>query len=371
MNTHNKSVLFIGLLSGTSADAIDVGLVEIKENIKLKGTLSYPIPNDIKKEYLELIATDTINIKKLAQLDIRYGILFADAVNELLEKYKLNKKDINAIGSHGQTIWHYPELEHPFSIQIGSPSVIKQLTNIKTVSNFREGDIALGGNGAPLAPAFHDYLYRSKNIDRIILNIGGIANITFLNSNINDPSLGFDTGPGNGLMDTWIKTQLNLNYDKDGNFAKSGNVNYRLLDIFLSDSYFTKLAPKSTGREYFNEHWIKTKLEKVTDIEPADVQATLLELTARTIANEINKLSNNCEVIICGGGVHNQHLVDSLKIKLNYGILINEDFNEKYPADWIEAMLFAWLAYMRVNENKLDYSAVTGCPKPILYGAIY
>ena len=373
--------LYIGLMSGTSMDALDCAIVQFgtqtnHQPLTILGTLGLPLPDDLRTKMLNLCeggysnAEQTGELLSWAELDCRFAQLSATAVNQLLEQLSINPDQIKAIGSHGQTIRHFPEHAYPHSLQLGDPNLIAELTGITTVADFRRRDVASGGQGAPLVPAFHQDLFHSASTDRIILNIGGISNITLLTTDSTIPTSGYDTGPGNTLMDSWIKRHKNLEFDQDGTWAASGQVNTALLDQLLSDAYFQRAAPKSTGRELFNLDWLNSYLSANPQIKPVDVQATLLELTAQSIATEIERSLTTGEILVCGGGALNPVLFDSLKTALS-----NFDVTTTSTAGldplWVEAAAFAWLAKQTIDGLSGNLPEVTGATGPRILGGIY
>lgn len=276
---------YVGIISGTSMDAIDAVLVDYSTMPgKIIATYSEPMPADIKTNLMQLVSSEPFTFTVLGNLEVKIGRMFAQTVNKLIQKTNLDTRNIRAIGSHGQTVWHQPDGENPFTIQIGDPNIIAEETRITTVADFRRRDMAVGGQGAPFAPVFHEALFRNAAEDRIVLNLGGIANISVLPRNLELPICGFDTGPANTLSDLWTQQHLNKPYDNDGSWAASGCINKELLRLMLLDPYFDRQIPKSTGREYFNLAWVNKYLcDLTTPPEPADVQATLVELTALTV----------------------------------------------------------------------------------------
>ena len=271
--------LFIGLMSGTSMDGIDAALVRFEAtSANVLSTCQHAYSPALRQELIEAILVPTAQpLGDVSGLDEQVGLAFRDAALALLQSFDIAPKDVTAIGSHGQTIRHEPDAPQPFSLQIGNGEIIARGTGITTVTDFRSADIALGGQGAPLAPAFHAWLLQRPGENRAVLNIGGIANITLLSADETDIT-GFDTGPGNTLLDAWARRHKNEPYDAGGRWGATGTVDESLLSRLLADVYFSKAAPKSTGFEYFNLDWLERA--GINDIEPVDVQATLCELTA-------------------------------------------------------------------------------------------
>lgn len=367
--TDTKDNFYIGLMSGTSMDSIDAVLVEInKNNIRLIQSHTHPIDNYLREELVHLCrSTHNGNaIELLGQLDVKIGRFFATAVTELLQKTSLPPHQIKAIGSHGQTIRHRPEGEYPFTLQIGDPNVIAAETGITTIADFRRRDVALGGQGAPLVPAFHQFLFRHINTTQWILNIGGIANVTLLQPG--HEIIGFDTGPGNTLLDAWCLQHLKKRYDDKGAFGRSGIIHKSLLESLLTDPFFKKTPPKSTGFEYFNLTWLNNHLSHHAELPPQDVQATLVEATALSIAAVLNtkKATHNW---ICGGGTKNHYLMERLQFHCHTQILLTDAVG--IPTDWMEACAFAWLAYQTMNHQPGNIPSVTGASKPAILGGIY
>jgi anhydro-N-acetylmuramic acid kinase len=365
--------LFIGLMSGTSMDGVDCALVKFDETAHqahLIATHLETIPKELKNEALSIsLGEENVHFTRIAQLDFKFGELFAQSVNNLLRKAKINPAQIKAIGSHGQTIWHHPQKPVPFTIQIGDPNIIAKKTNITTVADFRRGDMALGGQGAPFVPPFHMWLLGNKE-PRVILNIGGIANITLLPFH-GEPCLGFDTGPGNGLMDAWTFKHLHQPFDNNGTFAKSGAWHAPLLSKMLTDPFFASKAPKSTGKDYFNLHWLEKQLIEFESLAPKDVQATLLELTAITIAEEILKYRQQAEVLVCGGGFHNSVLLATIARHLGKQFQLKSTEEYGVAPDWLEAVCFAWYAKKRINKETVDLTNITGSSRPVILGGIF
>ncbi|WP_185232489.1 anhydro-N-acetylmuramic acid kinase [Teredinibacter franksiae] len=366
--------LFIGLMSGTSLDSIDAALVRFNDDsLELLATLAIPYDERTRKKILDLTRPGNNEIDRMGALDKELGQRFANAVNQLLKNADCNANEITAIGSHGQTIRHRPSSAgrpDQFTLQIGDPNTIAQLTGITTVADFRRRDMAAGGQGAPLAPTFHTEMFRSDSETRCILNIGGMSNVTYLPCE-GDP-IGFDSGPGNVLMDAWISTFGSHNYDKDGAWAAEGTVNQELLVKLLSHSFFKMPAPKSTGREDFDISWVNSAIEQtITPFTPQDVQATITELTAASIGNTLNGLCQpGTQVFICGGGAHNKHLFSRLVAHMpNFVVNTTETLN-LHP-DWVEAVAFAWLAMRTLDRKPGNMPAVTGASQALTLGGVY
>ncbi|MBL4606248.1 MAG: anhydro-N-acetylmuramic acid kinase [Pseudomonadales bacterium] len=368
----SSDLLYIGLMSGTSVDAVDVALVSFpQEKAKVEGFYEHPIPTQVQRDISELCQPGYNEIDRAGELDQVLGELFSEAVLLLLDRQKLSSKDIHAIGSHGQTIRHRPRLQHPFTLQIGNPSVIAYRTGITTVADFRAKDMAAGGQGAPLVPAFHQFQFFDQNKTRVILNVGGIANISLLSSNPKHHLLGFDTGPGNTLMDYWVQTHLNQAYDNDGEWARSGQLNKILLEDFIGHQYFCQSAPKSTGREEFSSSWLKQILSKYENLPEKDIQRTLCELTARSISTAIQQHTNKGdEVLLCGGGAKNSFLVARIASLLSdYALETTDKLGIDVNA--VEATAFAWLAYRTMNSLSGNRASVTGADRDLILGGVY
>jgi len=366
------SEFYIGVMSGTSLDGIDIAYCQIKEHsFELLHSDSYLFDKEIKEEILRAISSP-LTLKQIGELDTRLGEMYANAIERFILQKKINKKQIAAIGLHGQTVWHEPDSAHPFSMQLGNPNVITALTGVSVVSDFRRKDIALGGQGAPFAPAFHQYLFSRLRAKIAVVNIGGMANLSLLGENL----VGYDTGCGNVLMDHWISLNKGLAYDEDGEWARSGTFDKDLLKQMLQEPYFSKNVPKSTGRELFNGAWLERELSKFSpkksgalSIKKEDVQATLLELSVATIANEVKKSGANL-LIVCGGGVKNSYLMQRLGDALK-GVEVVSSDECGVSSEFMEAMAFAWLAHERVHKKCVKLSSVTGASRDSILGAIY
>ncbi|MBB6519725.1 anhydro-N-acetylmuramic acid kinase [Pseudoteredinibacter isoporae] len=374
--------LYIGLMSGTSADGLDAALIAFDSpdtqalRFELIDSIECPLPANTKQQVTELALSGPDEIHKMAELDISLAESFAGACLELLERQQLKPEDIRAIGSHGQTIRHIPQSKEQggYTLQIGDPSRIAEMTGITTVADFRRRDIAAGGHGAPLAPAFHHAAFQDDHQARFIVNIGGMANVTHIPAKGCGEVIGFDTGPGNALMDGWIQTHKQEAYDKSGLWAEGGKVNEDLLTNLLAHPFLALTAPKSTGREAFNLPWLKQQLSGI-EVSPQDVQASLLAFTAQTIADQLIALHKTSaqprgELYICGGGAHNQALMKCLESKLpNFHISSTAELGV-HP-DWVEAITFAWLARQCVHQLPGNLPSVTGARGGRILGAIY
>lgn len=356
------SNLYIGLMSGTSADGIDAVLADFSQTQPhLLATHYTPYTPALRQQVLDLCKPGENEIHRLGELDILLAKAFAEAVSALLAKANISADKVAAIGSHGQTIRHAP---NSFTLQIGDPNTIAALTGINTIADFRRKDVALGGQGAPLVPAFHQHVFANARINRAIVNIGGIANVTLL-PNI----LGFDTGPGNALMDEWIKKHLHRTHDEAGAWAATGKINTALLHAMRKDAYFELAPPKSTGREYFNQVWLNKFLDG--SIAAEDVQATLTELTATTIVEAVQKFFDKGELYICGGGAHNQFLLKRLTVLATPNFSVKTTETLGVHPDWVEALAFAWLAYQTNNRRTGNVPSVTGAEKAAILGGVY
>ena len=363
--------IYIGLMSGTSLDGIDVSVVDFT-NTELSvlhcSTTAYD--ESIRERIRSLTHSPNTTLDAIYTLDTDLGIVYADTVNRVLELASLDRSRIVALGCHGQTIRHRPDIESAYTVQLGDPNRIASLTGITTVADFRRKDIALGGQGAPLACAFHKARFHSTEEDRAVINIGGIANITYLPADIEEPVIGFDTGPGNTLCDYWIRKNCDLPYDADGDWASSGQILGSLLQNMISqEGYFTQKLPKSTGTEYFNPAWLSPFLED--NPSPVDLQATLVELTALTISDSLKNLPSipkNC--YICGGGARNGYLLDRLA-KAMPDSNIQTTLNLGVDPDFVEAIAFAWLARERFEQRSGNLPDVTHAHRSGILGGLY
>lgn len=359
--------LYIGIMSGTSLDGIDTVAVSFssgKANVVASG--EYPFPADLRDKLMSLALNEAVTVSKIGELDHRLGHLYADATLALLDNNGIPASQIAAIGCHGQTVFHQPTGPYPFTMQIGDANIIAARTGITTVADFRRKDMAFGGQGAPLVPAFHRYLFEQDNQPTVVLNIGGIANISIIEPG--KPVLGYDTGPGNMLMDAWIQRHQNKTYDADGLWASSGQVDQTLLHTLLQDAYFSQPAPKSTGRELFNLDWLDSQLKGLS-LAPESVQATLLALTVASITNELEQYPPG-RLLVCGGGARNPALLAGLSQALPaWSTMTTDDVG--VSADFMEAIAFAWLAYRNVTDQPGNAPEVTGATQACRLGAVY
>ncbi|MCE2570793.1 anhydro-N-acetylmuramic acid kinase [Motilimonas eburnea] len=366
-NAHNKHQYYIGLMSGTSLDGVDVSIVNFASwPIEPIYSQTFELPKGMKESILSICQGQSLTLLQLGTLDHQIGLFHSQCVDNTLYQAGISAKEVIAIGSHGQTVYHHPSGDFPFTLQIGDANIIAAQTNITTVGDLRRMDMAYKGQGAPLVPAFHQAIFTPEQGTNIVLNIGGIANITVLRQE--QATVGYDTGPGNMLMNAWIEEELNHPYDKNGHWAAQGNLIPELLETLLQDPYFALPAPKSTGREHFNLAWLKQYLQP--EYRSVDVQHTLMYLTAQTIADQINLFSGVKRVIICGGGIHNHTLFETLK-KLLPGRQVISSIEYGMDPNYVEAIAFAWLAKQRVDKQAGNLPHVTGAQQAAILGAIY
>ena len=356
---------YLGVMSGTSLDGLDITLIEQAERTRFVAALGIPMPKTLRQELLALCSPGDNEIERIAQAEQAWVRLAAQGIAELLEQQGLVPDDIRAIGSHGQTIRHLPA--QGYTLQIGDAALLAELSGINVVADFRRRDLAAGGQGAPLVPAFHADLF-GQDRPRAVLNIGGFSNVTLLAPAL--PVRGFDCGPGNVLLDAWIQHSQGQDFDANGAWAAQGQVVPTLLQLLLSDPFFVKSGPKSTGREHFNLRWLQQQLDQHPGLAPVDVQATLAELSARSIANSIQAAQAMDEVLVCGGGAHNADLMERLTKQLAPARVISTEAYQVSP-DWMEAMAFAWLAHRFCEGLPGNCPEVTGASGPRMLGARY
>jgi anhydro-N-acetylmuramic acid kinase len=361
--------LHLGLISGTSADGIDAALVRFEDtHCTLVRGETYRWDPALRARLVALgQGGDARSLDEIGMLDVQVAEAFADAALRLIHAAHLSPADVRSIGSHGQTIRHRPAAAHPFTWQIGDANVIAERTGIDTVADFRRRDLAAGGQGAPLVPAFHAALLHDANEARAVLNLGGIANFTLLPKQ--GDVRGFDTGPANALMDAWCEQHHGTPFDAHGAFAASGRVDDALLERLLAEPWFTLPPPKSSGREHFHLDWVRTQVRGGE--APEDVQATLLELTARTVADALRTHQPDTRrVLVCGGGVHNPVLLARIAANLP-GVRIESTAAHGLDPDFVEAMAFAWLARETLAGRPGNVPAVTGARGPRVLGVVY
>jgi len=359
---------YIGIMSGTSLDAIDLVIAQrTSQGFQQVAGIAYPLPDKLRHQLLTICIDKHVNLLTLGEVDHLFALTCTEGINQLLRSANFSAQQISAIGSHGQTIFHSPLGQYPFTQQIGDANLIAAKTGISCVADFRRMDMAYGGQGAPLVPAFHQALFAKANEQRVILNIGGIANVSLLTST--NKVFGYDTGPGNMLMDAWINKIQGKYFDQDGQFAKQGNLQITLLEKLLAEPYFAQLPPKSTGREKFNINWLEQQLID-SNFTAADIQRTLLEFTAITISEQINHFSTHCDVFVCGGGALNAFLMTRLQRLMPEHTVRDTSILNIDPM-YVEAIAFAWLAEQRMLENPIPLKAVTGAHQDAILGAVY
>jgi len=364
---------YIGIMSGTSLDGIDAVLCSFDSNDKLTvlAKVSMAFDKQLQADLQQLLRTFTLHLREFGELEVRLAYDYARVVNQLLADAGLASDQITAIGCHGQTVFHDPHNNFPFSLQLVDGNKLAQLTNINVVCDFRRMDMAYGGQGAPLTPVFHKY-FLSGIKTRIILNLGGIANISILNPDI-DKIIGFDTGPANCLIDLWVQNKFNKPYDENGLIAKSGRIIPELLTIMLGDEYFQLPPPKSTGKEVYHLDWINTQLAKCRkEYTNEEVLRTLVELTAKTVADAILKevdLSEVEGIYTCGGGAFNGFLLERIADLSNMRVTTTKELG--IDVDQMEAIAFAWFAKRRIEKLPANYESVTGASQKCILGALY
>ncbi len=368
MSAEPAANFYLGVLSGTSVDAVDAALVRFAPQPELVATHTLPYPPELRAELLALATPGENEIDRLGAADVAVGRHFARAVNELLARAGVARSALAAIGSHGQTIRHRPRAALPFTLQIGDPNIIAADTGLTVAGDFRRKDLALGGQGAPLVPAFHAAMFRQAGVARAVVNIGGIANLTVLPAEPSAPVLGFDTGPGNTLLDAWCRRHRGEPMDRDGQFAARGRVREELLARLLADDYFARPAPKSTGPEHFSLAWLEAR---AGGFVAEDVQATLVALTAQSIADAVLAgVGPGTAVFVCGGGARNPLLMRELAARLPAGAVQTTAALGVDP-DWVEAMAFAWLARQRLRSEPGNCIAVTGAKRAAVLGGVW
>jgi anhydro-N-acetylmuramic acid kinase len=361
---------YIGLMTGSSVDAIDAALVKFDANqSRLIHSCSTPYPSALRTEVIDLVHGRAASVAVVCALDAQIGKQLALAAMALIDSAGIARDKIRAIGSHGQTVCHQPEHRPAGTMQLGDAAQIVELTGITTVADFRHRDMAAGGQGAPFACAFHAAYLRSSQQDRCVLNLGGIANITVLPADQSAPVIGFDSGPASALLDLWIERHLGEPFDHAGRWAAGGNIERELLNHWLEDSYFAKPPPKSTGRDYFNEHWLSHS--PTENCSAQDVQTTLTELTAISATAAVRATTPQTKtLLVCGGGVYNEYLMDRLRAHLP-ATDVRSTESEGLDPQWMESMMIAWLAARAIHGLPGNIPSVTGAKAARICGAIY
>ncbi len=361
--------LYLGLISGTSADGIDAALVRFEPHCELVFGRTYPWDEALRARLIALgQGGEATSLDELGELDTTLARAFADAAMQAIADSGTGRNQVRAIGSHGQTVRHRPESSAAFTWQMGDGNVIAERSGLTTVADFRRRDVAAGGHGAPLMPAFHAAMLGSPDEDRAVLNLGGIGNFTLLPRQ--GEVRGFDTGPANALMDAWCERHTGQAYDAGGAFAASGATDMGLLTRLLDDPWFALPPPKSTGREQFHLRWVESQLGDLT-VSPADVQATLLELSAITIADALRATQpGTTRVLGCGGGVRNAALMARIAANLP-GVAVESTAAHGLDPDYVEAMGFAWLARETLAGRPGNLPSVTGAKGPRILGTVY
>ncbi|EEH68844.1 MULTISPECIES: anhydro-N-acetylmuramic acid kinase [Acinetobacter] len=373
------SAIYIGVMTGTSMDGVDIVATSF-EPLTLHATLTVPFDPELRDELMALTLPDDNEIDRMGKADVALAQMIGQGVNQLIEMNGLDRSRIKAIGSHGQTIRHRPE--YGFTLQIGDPNIITEITQLPVISDFRRRDMAAGGQGAPLVPAFHQALFQHDSIHRVILNLGGIANVSMLPANNPNAVYGFDTGPANILMDAWCQRHTGNAYDENGDWAAYGQPIRSLLDRLQNHEFFAKEPPKSTGREDFNLEWLDDQIsdwrndldyDELEDT-PENVQATLMKLTTRAIKKAIYRskdLMPTGEVYVCGGGAYNSHLLEQLRWRLrkhNWSVQTTDALG--LAPTWVEATAFAWLAMRFIQQLSGNLATVTGASGDRILGTI-
>ena len=375
--------LYVGLMSGTSLDGVDAVLVEISaapdealepRKPRLVHAVALPYPAELKVAVLAVCRDQAVPLRLLGRIDVELARWYSRAVQQLLNEAGVASAAVRAIGSHGQTVHHEPGGDAPFTMQLGDPNLLAARTGITVVADFRRRDMALGGQGAPLAPGFHDAVFRHPARCRVVLNCGGIANISVLAPG--RECIGYDTGPANILLDAWVQARAGLPFDKDGSWALQGHVHTALLDRMRADPYFALPPPKSTGREHFNLAWIEGQLDATraaapgTSLPDADVQRTLLELTATTVADAIARHAGSGDLLVAGGGAYNTALLARLRA-LCPGWVVDTTASQGIPPEHVEATAFAVFAQRTLHGLTGNLPSVTGASRRCVLGGIY
>jgi len=361
--------LYLGLISGTSMDAIDAALVDFDESpLRVVASSATAFEPALKRRVEAILdSAGVASLDELGQIDVELGRAFAQAVLNLLRDAGVGAADVTAIGSHGQTLRHRIDLPVPFTWQIGDPNTLCEMTGVTVVADFRRRDVAAGGQGAPLLPVFHDQVFRSDAEDRVIVNLGGIANVTLLRRDA--IVSGFDTGPANRLLDAWISQHKARDFDANGAWASTGHCDDALLRRLLDEPYLALPPPKSTGRELFNPSWLQSKLGS-SSYEPQDVQATLQEFTAETVAAAVRQYAPGAALYLCGGGAHNDGLRAALARRIAPNPVASTSVLGLNP-DYVEAIAFAWFGKRTLEGLTSSAGSVTGARGARILGGVY
>ncbi|CAM2760625.1 anhydro-N-acetylmuramic acid kinase [Glaesserella parasuis 174] len=359
-------------MSGTSLDGVDLALVNFSQTPKLIAADFTPMPDTLRVALSQLVKKGETSLQTLGELDHQLALLYADSIQWFLAKHQLNADDIVAVGCHGQTVWHSPKGQYPFTMQIGDMNLLAARTGITTVGDFRRRDMAFGGQGAPLVPAFHQAVFSSPERLTVVLNIGGISNISVLNPN--QQTIGYDVGAGNTLLDIWIEKHLGKRYDANGEWARTGKIHSALLALLLDEPFFQLPPPKSTGRELFNLEWLEHKLTQIEPLPAEDVQATLVEFTVQSIVQALRQIENpnayHSVLLVCGGGAKNPLIMERLQTHLiDWQVSTTTEYG--LDVDYVEAAAFAWLAYQRIHNLPANLPSVTGATQEVSLGAIF
>ncbi|AGO15866.1 anhydro-N-acetylmuramic acid kinase [Glaesserella parasuis] len=362
----------LGVMSGTSLDGVDLALVNFSQTPKLIAADFTPMPDTLRVALSQLVKKGETSLQTLGELDHQLALLYADSIQWFLAKHQLNADDIVAVGCHGQTVWHSPKGQYPFTMQIGDMNLLAARTGITTVGDFRRRDMAFGGQGAPLVPAFHQAVFSSPERLTVVLNIGGISNISVLNPN--QQTIGYDVGAGNTLLDIWIEKHLGKRYDANGEWARTGKIHSALLALLLDEPFFQLPPPKSTGRELFNLEWLEHKLTQIEPLPAEDVQATLVEFTVQSIVQALRQIENpnayHSVLLVCGGGAKNPLIMERLQTHLiDWQVSTTTEYG--LDVDYVEAAAFAWLAYQRIHNLPANLPSVTGATQEVSLGAIF
>lgn len=369
MRVSDQAELIIGMMSGTSVDGIDIALVKFKnaKTLSVVETAFSPFCNKLRKE-ISSVALNNSSLRKEddSHLHDELAHVYAEAVLDFLSKVGIEGSQISAIANHGQTVKHEPDASPAYSLQLGNGQLIANQTGLNTITQFRQADLDAGGQGAPLMPAFHSVFFDGAG-DNFILNLGGIANITCLN----DVVVGFDTGPSNCLLDQWINKHLDKDFDQNGEWAASGKIVKPVLETLMSDPYLYKAHPKSTGTDYFNLEWLEKNIVDLDSHQPVDIQATLLAFTIESIKLALSQLqATSGQIYVCGGGAQNYFLMSQLQARLN-NFEIGKTDTLGVPADWVEAVGFAWLGYCFLHDIPSNLPSVTGASSHLTLGKIF